>query len=126
VDYRRLKDVTKKRRLPASKDQRNLGYASRGEVVVYIGLEKRIFALHPNDKEKTAFSTVQGLWQFTVVPFGLCNATLTFERLLESVLRGLTTMPVWYTWKTSSFLAALFKNNFITCGMCFRGYEKHT
>jgi hypothetical protein len=46
--------------------------------------------LHPDDKEKTAFSTGQGLWQFTVVPFGLCNAPVTFERLMETVLRGLT------------------------------------
>ena len=47
-------------------------------------------ALHPEDKEKTAFSTGQGLLQFTVMPFGICNAPATFERLMESILRGLT------------------------------------
>jgi len=40
-------------------------------------------ALHLEDKEKTAFSTGQGLRQFTVVPFGLCNAPATFERLMR-------------------------------------------
>ena len=34
------------------------------------------------DKPKTAFSFGQGLWQFNVMPFGLCNAPGCFERLL--------------------------------------------
>jgi hypothetical protein len=47
-------------------------------------------ALHPSDKERTAFSTRQGLWQFTVMPFGLCNAPAMLECLMESILWGLT------------------------------------
>jgi hypothetical protein len=46
-------------------------------------------ALHPDDKDKTAFSTGQGLWQFTVLPFGLCDAPAVFKRPMESVLGGL-------------------------------------
>ena len=45
--------------------------------------------LHPDDKEKTAFSAGRGLWQFRVMPFEFCNAPATFERLMEQVLAGL-------------------------------------
>jgi hypothetical protein len=46
--------------------------------------------LHPDKKERTAFLMGQGLLQFTVMPFGLCSAPATFERLMQTVLRGLT------------------------------------
>jgi hypothetical protein len=44
--------------------------------------------LHPDDKEKTTFSTGEGLWHFTVMRFGPCNAPTTFELLMVTVLRG--------------------------------------
>ncbi|GFT01995.1 retrovirus-related Pol polyprotein from transposon 17.6 [Trichonephila clavipes] len=67
--------------------------------------------LHPDDKKKTAFTTGQGLWQFKVMPFGLCNAPATFERLMETVLGGL------------SYEACLvYLDDIITVG---RSFEEH-
>ena len=40
-------------------------------------------------KEKSAFLVRSGLYQWTVMPFGLCNAPSTFERLMKNIMKGL-------------------------------------
>lgn len=48
------------------------------------------FALNPSDKEKTAFVTPDGMYEYSVMPFGMCNAPATFERFMDTVLSSLT------------------------------------
>ena len=45
--------------------------------------------MKPEDAPKTAFSCTAGLFQFKVLPFGVCNGPATFQRLMEHVLSGL-------------------------------------
>lgn len=46
--------------------------------------------LAASDREKTAFTANNKLYQFRVMPFGLCNAPSTFQRLMDTLLRGLS------------------------------------
>ena len=41
------------------------------------------------DREKTAYSTGRGLYQWGYMPMGLTNSPATFQRMMELVLRGL-------------------------------------
>lgn len=43
----------------------------------------------PEDRPKTAITIPFGLFEFNVMTFGLCNAAQTFQRFMDTVLRGL-------------------------------------
>ena len=44
--------------------------------------------LDDDSKEKTAFACHRGLFQFNVMPFGLSNAPVVFQALMNIVLQG--------------------------------------
>lgn len=46
-------------------------------------------AVDDKDHEKTAFITKWGFYEYTGMPFGLCNDPSTFQRIMELILRRL-------------------------------------
>ena len=90
IDYRKLNAATKKDSYPLPRTDTTSAF---GESVWFSTLDLQSgywqVEMDKDDKEKTEFSTGDGLWQFTVMPFGLCNAPAAFERLMDEVLAGL-------------------------------------
>ena len=43
--------------------------------------------MYPAHRHRTAFQSRYGLFEYTVLPFGLINAPATFQRLMDVVLK---------------------------------------
>ena len=54
-------------------------------------------AMSPEDREKTAFITPEGLWELLSMPFGVSNGCATFQRAIQIVLSGLIRVCVILT-----------------------------
>ena len=92
IDYRKMNDVTKKDLFPVLRIDDKLDALSGAEWFNVLDIQSGYFQVicDIHDREKTAFVTENGLYQFKVIPMGLCNAPATFERLMNKVLKGLS------------------------------------
>ena len=91
VDYRRLNSLTIKDAYPLPRIDDSLRLLGNQQWFSTMDLASGYWqvAMSPEAKRKAAFVTNEGLFQFRVMPFGLCNAPATFERLMDRVLCGM-------------------------------------
>jgi hypothetical protein len=84
IDYRALNKVTVKNGWPLPRIDDLLDKLVKAQVFTTLDLAQGCslhqFAVDPSDVPKTAFKTLFGLFEYTVLPFGLTNAPATFSR----------------------------------------------
>ncbi|GBG62416.1 hypothetical protein CBR_g30370 [Chara braunii] len=87
IDYRGLNAITVKNAepLPRIDDllDRVQGCKYYSKIDLKFGYHQ--IAIRPEDQHKTAFQTRYGLYEFVVMPFGLCNAPGTFQHAMNRI-----------------------------------------
>src|SRR5215216_4706688 len=89
VDYRKLNSVTKRDNYPLPRIDDMLDTLNGSQWFSSLDLSSGFWQveMEEKDRETTTFTTRFGTFEFNVMPFGLCNAPATFQRLMDTVLR---------------------------------------
>ena len=85
IDFRNLNRVSLKDNYPVPKMdhifQKVVGSQRMSMLDGFSGYNKIL--VHPQDYEKTAFTTPWGTFMYSKIPFGLMNAGATFQRAMD-------------------------------------------
>lgn len=88
MDYRKVNEATQKDAYPLPKIEECLDTLSGSKLFSTLDLLSGYhqFEVNEKDRPRTAFITKYGLFEYTRMPFRLCNAPSTFQRGMELVL----------------------------------------
>ncbi|VDO88105.1 unnamed protein product [Haemonchus placei] len=91
IDYRELNKVVRQDSYPLPKIDNVLQCLAGKKFSSTMDLASGYWQIRLSDdaKRKSAFTTSEGLFQFTVLPFGLSTSPAVFQRMMDMVLRGL-------------------------------------
>lgn len=91
TDFRKVNSVTVKDSFPLPLIEELLDRVGNAKFVSTLDLKKGFWQIPLTDRAKTilSFVTPQGLFSYTVLSFGLCNSSATFQRVINHVIRGL-------------------------------------
>jgi len=92
VNFIQLNKITVKDRYPLPNQEDIFRQIGSAEFFTTMDLMSGFWqlAIKPEHRHLTAFITSRGLYEFLVMPFGLCNAPSTFQRMMDKIIR-----PEW-------------------------------
>lgn len=92
VDYRKLNAVTIKDCFPMPSIESKLNKLHGCKFFTSLDCTSGYWQISLSERAKklVAFVCNKGLFQFNYMPFGLCNAGATFQRVIEKVIRNLS------------------------------------
>ena len=90
TDFRRVNSVTKSDSYPIPRVDDCIDQIGHARYITKLDLLKGYWQvpLTERAKEISAFVTPDGLYQYTVMPFGMKNAPATYQRMINNVLSG--------------------------------------
>uniref|UniRef100_A0A8C5Q592 Gypsy retrotransposon integrase-like protein 1 n=2 Tax=Leptobrachium leishanense TaxID=445787 RepID=A0A8C5Q592_9ANUR len=91
IDYRQLNAVTIKNRYPLPLIPELLERLKTAQVYTKLDLRGayNLIRMRHGDEWKTAFRSRYGHFEYTVMPYGLCNAPATFQHFVNDIFRDL-------------------------------------
>ncbi|GKB18682.1 reverse transcriptase domain-containing protein, partial [Tanacetum coccineum] len=91
IDYRKLNEATCKDHFPLPFMDQMLERLARNEYYCFLDGFSGYFQIpiDPHDQEKTTFTCPYGMFAYRRMPFGLCNASGTFQRCMMAIFRDM-------------------------------------
>ena len=91
VDYRGVNKIMVKDRTPLPLMTELREQVAKAKIFTKLDLrhDYNLIRIAEGDEWKTAFRTKYGLFEYLVMPFGLCNAQASFQAVINQVLREL-------------------------------------
>lgn len=92
TEYREVNGVTRPNCYPLPQMEDCIDHFGSTQCVTKLDLLKGYWQVHLSEhaKDISAFVTPSDLLQYSVMAFGLCNASATFQHLMNVILSGLS------------------------------------
>ena len=90
IDYRGLNKVTQRDSYPIPRTDETLYELGKAKYFTTLDMLKGYWQIgvHPADRHKTAFQTRDGLYEWIRMPMGILSASMTYQRMMDTVLKN--------------------------------------